>query len=108
MGRADWHARIIRTDSSALSIVCRCAAGARARAAIRRRPLYITRSIEASSSSMLSCDSILSEACLRSSALKVCLELVANPGSDPLFAPHTCWGQSYVTLGSTRVSTNRF
>eukprot|EP00964_Phaeocystis_antarctica_P085031 scaffold53649_cov83-Phaeocystis_antarctica.AAC.2 len=24
MGRADWHARIIRTDSSALSIVCRC------------------------------------------------------------------------------------
>ena len=76
MGRADWHARIIRTDSSALSIVCRCAAGARARAAIRRRPLYSMRSIEASSSSMLSCDSILSEACLRSSALKVCRELV--------------------------------
>eukprot|EP00964_Phaeocystis_antarctica_P126959 scaffold90636_cov74-Phaeocystis_antarctica.AAC.1 len=70
MGRADWHARIIRTDSSALSIVCRCAAGARARAAIRRRPLYFMRSIEASSSSVLSCDSILSEACLRSSALK--------------------------------------
>ena len=76
MGRADWHARIIRTDSSALSIVCRCAAGARARAAIRRRPLYITRSIEASSSSMLSCDSILSEACLRSSALTVLRERV--------------------------------
>ena len=77
MGRADWHARIIRTDSSALSIVCRCAAGARARAAIRRRPLYfIMRSIEASSSSMLSCDSILSEACLRSSALTVLRERV--------------------------------
>ena len=76
MGRADWQARIIRKDSSALSIVCRCAAGARARAAIRRRPLYITRSIEASSSSMLSCDSILSEACLRSSALTVLRERV--------------------------------
>ena len=76
MGRADWHARIIRKDSSALSIVCRWAAGARARAAIRRRPLYSMRSIEASSSSMLSCDSILSEACLRSSALTVLRELV--------------------------------
>ena len=76
MGRADWHARIIRKDSSALSIVCRWAAGARARAAIRRRPLYSMRSIEASSSSMLSCDSILSEACLRSSALTVLRERV--------------------------------
>ena len=31
-----------------------------------------------------------------------------TPGPDRLFAPHTCWGKSYVTLGSTRVSTNRF
>eukprot|EP00964_Phaeocystis_antarctica_P110144 scaffold74523_cov70-Phaeocystis_antarctica.AAC.3 len=76
MGRADWHARIIRTDSSALSIVCRCTAGMRARAAIRRRPLYSMRSIEASSSSMLSCDSILSKACLRPSALTVLRERI--------------------------------
>jgi hypothetical protein len=56
----------------------RCAAGARARGVISRRPLYVMRSIEASSLSMLSCDSILSEADLRSSALTVLSRTVVH------------------------------
>eukprot|EP00964_Phaeocystis_antarctica_P090626 scaffold58010_cov121-Phaeocystis_antarctica.AAC.1 len=40
------------------------------------------RSIKASSSSMLSCDSILSEACLRSSALTVLRERRSRHGSQ--------------------------
>jgi len=29
-----------------------------------------------------------------------------TPGSDPLIASLPCWGQSYVTLGATRVDPN--
>jgi len=66
------HSHGLRTPQHFRSLVVRCVDAlpercACSRGAIRRRFPYFMRSIEASSLSMLSCDSILSEADLRSS-----------------------------------------